>query len=76
MKELKKLLKICCIVLTMVLLLCSCDLKNELKKDNRFIISTKNISNKSLLRNGTQEAINAKYKNVIKKYFKKIFLIW
>ena len=69
MKELKKVLKISCLVLIMILSLCSCGPKNGVAKDNTLTTNKMNNSNKQLLLKGTQEAINAKYKNVIKKYY-------
>lgn len=69
MKKVKRIDKNIYMVLTMVLLFCSCGSKNVLEKANRFIINTQYISNRLLLLNGTQEAINAKYKNVIQEYY-------
>ena len=69
MNKIKKIIKTSCMVLMAVLLLCSCGLKNGVAKDDTLTINKMNNSNKQLLLNGTQEAINAKYKNVIQKYY-------
>lgn len=70
MNRIKKVIKLSCVFYMAILLCIGCDEQKEgLLKETQFVVNNKISSNKQLLLNGIQEAINAKYKNVIKEYY-------